>query len=56
MIVKPLPKTPKLPNGVEDNGALLIRTLFDQLTDINSRVNQLITEIERIKKATGVEE
>lgn len=56
MLIKPLPKTPKLPNSInDDNGALLLKVLYEQFTDIATRINQLISEIDKIKKQVGIE-
>jgi outer membrane murein-binding lipoprotein Lpp len=44
-----LPKVPKLPSNVkDDDGASLIRCLFEAFTDNASTVNQLVKEIDRL--------
>lgn len=42
MNIKPLPKTPKLPTSISDNGADLIKALHSQFINMLSTINSLV--------------
>jgi hypothetical protein len=57
MKILPLPKTPKIPTGdIIANRDTFSRALYETLTEIQTKMNMIIQEIDRIKKEASIPE